>query len=175
MKRPSRDPSSYSRRRISSTSPPAVTQRLTSSASPPRPEVRPSQCAARDRFGDAGVVGLALARTEGDSCVIDSFLLSCRVIGRGIETALLAHLAEHAREAGAKRLIGEFVPSRKNAPCADFYPEHGFVRRSSPEEPDTASTCYEYDLTTATPISPAWITLEGTESHELSGSALLSS
>ena len=50
----------------------------------------------RDRFGDAGVVGLALARNQGDSCFIDSLLLSCRVIGRGIETALLAHLADNA-------------------------------------------------------------------------------
>ena len=48
----------------------------------------------RDRFGDAGVVGLALARSQGDSCHIDSLLLSCRVIGRGIETAILAYLGE---------------------------------------------------------------------------------
>ncbi len=52
----------------------------------------------RDRFGDAGVVGLALARNEGDSCFVDSLLLSCRVIGRGIETALLAHLAATAKK-----------------------------------------------------------------------------
>ena len=76
----------------------------------------------RDRFGDAGVVGLALARTTGDSCIIDSLLLSCRVIGRGIETALLAHLAGNAIRAGAKHLIGEFIATKKNAPCADFIP-----------------------------------------------------
>ncbi len=129
----------------------------------------------RDRFGDAGVVGLALARTQGDTCCIDSFLLSCRVIGRGIETALLAYIARNAREAGAQRLVGEYIPTKKNAPCAGFYTEHGFVRSMSFDQTDTTSTCYEYDLTTTTPMSPAWITLEGTESHELSGSAVLSS
>ncbi len=129
----------------------------------------------RDRFGDAGVVGLALARTEGGTCSIDSLLLSCRVIGRGIETALLAYIAKNAREVGAQKLVGEYIPTKKNAPCADFYPEHGFLRSTSSNEMDTNSTYYEYDLTTATPMSPAWITLEGTESHELSGSAVLSS
>ena len=129
----------------------------------------------RDRFGDAGVVGIALARTEGDTCLIDSLLLSCRVIGRGIETALLAHIAKNAREAGAQRLVGERIPTKKNAPCAEFYSEHGFVRSKPIDGMDSTSTYYEYDLTTATPMSPAWITLEGTESHELSRSAALSS
>jgi FkbH-like protein len=50
----------------------------------------------RDRFGDAGVVGLALARNQGESCAMDSFLLSCRAIGRGIETALLAYIGQRA-------------------------------------------------------------------------------
>ena len=57
----------------------------------------------RDRFGDAGVVGLALARMQGDYCSIDSLLLSCRVIGRGIESALLAYIGEQARQNGATR------------------------------------------------------------------------
>ena len=83
----------------------------------------------RDRFGDAGVVGLALARNEGDSCHIDSLLLSCRVIGRGIETALLAYLGEHALRTGARRLVGEFIATKKNAPCANFYTDHGFTKR----------------------------------------------
>ncbi len=128
----------------------------------------------RDRFGDAGVVGLALARTEGESCIIDSLLLSCRVIGRGIETALLAHIAEGALMAGAKRLIGEFIATKKNAPCADFYPSHGFAqetsRVSAPE-----SVFYQLDLTASAPKSPAWLTLEGNKSNELSASAVVAS
>jgi FkbH-like protein len=129
----------------------------------------------RDRFGDAGVVGLALARNEGDSCLIDSLLLSCRVIGRGIETALLAHLAENAKKVGAKRLIGEFIPTKKNAPCADFYLDHGFVKETSSQDAHSDSVFYQLDLTTSAPISPKWLTLEGNESNELSASAVVAS
>jgi FkbH-like protein len=129
----------------------------------------------RDRFGDAGVVGLALARNEGDSCYIDSLLLSCRVIGRGIETALLAHLGEHALRTGAKRLVGEYIATKKNAPCADFYSDHGFTQRVPSEEVHSDSAFYELDLTASAPTSPKWITLEGKESNELSASAVFSS
>jgi FkbH-like protein len=129
----------------------------------------------RDRFGDAGVVGLALARNEGDSCYIDSLLLSCRVIGRGIETALLAHLGEHALRTGAKRLVGEYIATKKNAPCADFYSDHGFAQRVPSEEVHSDSAFYELDLTASAPTSPKWITLEGKESNELSASAVFTS
>lgn len=129
----------------------------------------------RDRFGDAGVVGLALARTNGDSCLIDSLLLSCRVIGRGIETALLAHLADNAIRAGAKHLIGEFIATKKNAPCADFYSDHGFVKDTSPRHAPTDSVFYQLDLTTSAPTSPGWLTLEGNESNELSASSVVAS
>jgi FkbH-like protein len=129
----------------------------------------------RDRFGDAGVVGLALARHLGDSCFIDSLLLSCRVIGRGIETALLAHLGEHAIRNGAKVLVGEFIATKKNAPCADFYVEHGFTRRVSMDGVHSNSVFYELDLIASPPANPLWITLEGNKSNEHSASAVLSS
>jgi FkbH-like protein len=128
----------------------------------------------RDRFGDAGVVGLALARNCGGSCYIDSLLLSCRVIGRGIETAILAHLAGNALRTGVTRLVGEFIATKKNAPCADFYSSHGFVEYMPIETNDTGSVFYELDLTASVPSSPEWITLEGNESNELSTSAFVS-
>ena len=115
----------------------------------------------RDRFGDAGVVGLALARNVGDSCFIDSLLLSCRVIGRGIETALLVHLGEHAMRSGAKTLVGEFIATKKNAPCATFYPDHGFTKHAPAGEVQSDSVLYELDLTASVPASPKWITVEG--------------
>jgi FkbH-like protein len=127
----------------------------------------------RDRFGDAGVVGLALARNQGDSCFIDSLLLSCRVIGRGIETALLAHLADNAIKDGATRLIGEFIATKKNAPCADFYLDHGFIEDTSPRDASADSVFYQLDLTAAAPTSPQWLTLEGNESNEPSASAVV--
>jgi FkbH-like protein len=125
----------------------------------------------RDRFGDAGVVGLALTGNRRDSCFIDSLLLSCRVIGRGIETALLAFVAERALQSGARQLVGEFIATKKNAPCASFYTDHGFVKRSADETDDSGSEFYELDLTASVPMCPKWINMEGFESNEQSRSA----
>jgi len=80
----------------------------------------------RDRFGDHGLVGVSITRDEGETCEIDTFLLSCRVIGRTVETALLAHLSDQAIARGRKQLVGWFFPTKKNAPARDFYKQHGF-------------------------------------------------
>ncbi len=85
---------------------------------------------AADRFGDNGIVGIAIVKTGGQEAVIDSLALSCRVIGRTLETAFLSFLADWARRRGIDRLEGEFVSTAKNAPAADFYQRHGFQRVS---------------------------------------------
>jgi FkbH-like protein len=81
-----------------------------------------------DRFGDNGIVGLAVAGLRERACDVDAFLLSCRVIGRTAETALLAFLVDWARTRGADAIEGDFIPTKKNAPAADFYARHGFVQ-----------------------------------------------
>ena len=117
----------------------------------------------RDRFGDAGVVGLALLTGEADTSVwrIDTFLLSCRVIGRGIEAAMLAEIASLARKAGVRRLRGEYIRSAKNALCANFYPDHGFS--TEPIEGGDDSIV-QYGLTLGDDLLPipGWIQLEHT-------------
>ncbi len=85
----------------------------------------------RDRFGDHGLVGVAITHDEGEQCDVDTFLLSCRVIGRTVETALLAYLAESAALRGCKHLVGWFLPTKKNAPARDFYQQHGLERQRS--------------------------------------------
>src|SRR5205814_169413 len=79
-----------------------------------------------DRFGDNGIVGTAIVRAQDGVACIDSFLLSCRVIGRQAETALLTFLADWARSRGLDALEGDFIQTAKNAPAADFYTRHGF-------------------------------------------------
>ena len=127
----------------------------------------------RDRFGDAGVVGVALARQQGEDCWIDSLLLSCRVIGRGIETALLSYIARGAVSSGAKVLIGEYIPSAKNAPCADFYARNGFEVESRAGQ--DGSIWYRLDLTEHMPTSPAWLTLEGDPTYEFAAGTTVTS
>ena len=80
----------------------------------------------RDRFGDNGLVGVAITCVSGDICEIDTFLLSCRVIGRTVETALLAYLSRKAVEEGVRFLRGWYLPTKKNLPARDFYPSHNF-------------------------------------------------
>lgn len=81
-----------------------------------------------DKFGEYGLTGVVIAKIAKDrsELIIDTLLLSCRVLGRGVETALLAALAEEARTEGATELVAAFIPSAKNAPASSFLPDHGF-------------------------------------------------
>jgi len=79
-----------------------------------------------DKFGDEGIVGVAIIRKEPKMWTLDSFLLSCRVIGRKVETAFLAKITADAKEQGVSRLVGEYIPTPKNAPVKNFYSSHDF-------------------------------------------------
>lgn len=81
-----------------------------------------------DRLGDEGIVGVAIVRKEPKKWTLDSFLLSCRVIGRKIETAFLAKIIEDSKEQDVSMLVGEYIPSKKNAPVKSFYADHGFEK-----------------------------------------------
>src|SRR5262249_41167982 len=79
----------------------------------------------RDRFGDEGSVALAIVDlAEGR---IDTLLTSCRVIGRKVEERLIDKAIELCRERGHRKIVGEYIPTRKNQLVADFYDKHGFV------------------------------------------------
>jgi FkbH-like protein len=86
-----------------------------------------------DRFGDSGITGLAILRFAGatgggdpGTAEIDTFLMSCRILGRRLEDTFLAFLAERAAIRGARFLRGRFEPTAKNAQAADFYAERSF-------------------------------------------------
>lgn len=83
----------------------------------------------RDRFGDSGIVGVALAVPEVTPSTwrIDTFLMSCRVIGRRVETALLALLEREIWDRGGRHLRGEYFPTAKNQPAAAFFKDHDFT------------------------------------------------
>jgi FkbH-like protein len=119
------------------------------------PEWRAWWLRVRDRYADNGLVGVAITRLEGETCEIDTFLLSCRVIGRTVETALLAHLAKDAQARGARLLQGWFLPTRKNAPAREFYPEHGFEAAEQKDD----GVLWRLDLAKREPRTPEWITI----------------
>jgi len=78
----------------------------------------------KDRFGSEGSVGLAIL--DFAESRIDTFLMSCRVIGRRVEDRLLAKACDLFRERGKRRIVGEFVPTQKNQQVQSFYDSHGF-------------------------------------------------
>ncbi|HDL01310.1 MAG TPA: HAD-IIIC family phosphatase [candidate division Zixibacteria bacterium] len=84
-----------------------------------------------DKFGDNGIVGTAIIKLDGEKAFIDSFIFSCRALGRTAETALLNYIVEDVKEKGLKKLIGEYIPTKKNMPCKDFYKEHGFRKEEN--------------------------------------------
>ncbi len=80
----------------------------------------------RDRFADHGLIAVLVAEQRDDSLVIDTWLMSCRVIGRDLEQAMLNELAGLARARGCKTLRGIYVPSARNQLVADLYQRLGF-------------------------------------------------
>ena len=83
---------------------------------------------ATDKFGDHGIVICATASIEGDTAQLQSLLMSCRVVGRAIESAFLATLLGHMNERGVRSVCGAFIPTKKNALVRDFYRNAGFSR-----------------------------------------------
>jgi FkbH-like protein len=106
--------------------------------------------AVSDRFGDDGIVGAFWVERGTDTWQVLNMVLSCRVLGRGVELAVVGWLTEQARQAGATRIEGRFIPSPKNGVAADFWTRAGFV-------PD--GEAFALDVASAADISPAWITL----------------
>ena len=90
----------------------------------------------RDRFGDYGVTALAIARLDRDEATahLDTLLMSCRVLGRKVELALMNWLAERLRRAGALQLTAEYLRTSKNAQVASLLPQLGFATVSDAPE-----------------------------------------
>lgn len=73
-----------------------------------------------DRFGDYGLVGAILYKSDATSLVAESFLLSCRVLGRGVEHKIISRLGAIAAERGLRHVALEFVPTAKNQVASEF-------------------------------------------------------
>jgi FkbH-like protein len=112
-----------------------------------------TRLSAADKVSDLGLVGVAITRYQGDVAEIDSFLMSCRALGRGLEDGLLHILADRARRRGAATVRGVFRKTRKNDLCADFYERNGFARTES--TPD--GSVWELAVDRPLPEFPAWI------------------
>ena len=95
------------------------------------PEIVTLQFRLADKFGDNGLISVIIAKPEngngGKGFVIDTWLMSCRVLGRQVERAALNVLVEKTRRQGAAYLSGEFAPTAKNGLVKDHYRGLGFT------------------------------------------------
>ena len=90
-----------------------------------------------DRFGDNGLVSVVVGKKEGTQLRIDLWLMSCRVLKRGMEQAMLDVLVEAALERGIEEIFGYYFPTKKNKMVSDLYERFGFEQISKEEDGST--------------------------------------
>ena len=91
------------------------------------PDVFTLQIRLADHFGDNGMICVVICRRADDAWDIDTWLMSCRVLGRQVEATMLNLIARAAGKLGASRLIGEYIPTKKNSMVKDHYAKLGFT------------------------------------------------
>lgn len=95
-----------------------------------------------DKFGSFGITGLCILRYEKDNAILDTLLMSCRVLGRNIEKAFLFEIVNYCREKGLKSIEASYVKTHKNGQVDSFYESNGFsISRSDNDQKD-----YEMNL-----------------------------
>lgn len=114
----------------------------------------------RDRFGDNGLISVVLARPDeslpSDELLIDTWLMSCRVLGRQVEEAVLGVVAAAAAQRSVRALVGEYRPTARNAMVAEHYARLGFAQRQAPDGADPGSSFWHYELASG-PLPPHFI------------------
>lgn len=101
-----------------------------------------------DKFGDAGLTGILSCEIAGGTATIVDFVLSCRVMGRKVEEAMLYTAITYARNQGAKLVVATPIPTEKNRPCREFFARSGFTCDSSTGACNWSTTA-DYPLPTS--------------------------
>jgi FkbH-like protein len=97
----------------------------------------------RDKFGDSGITGLCIIDFTDETAYIDSFLLSCRILGKQIEDAFLNFVLNNLKQQGIQVVQAQYIPTAKNMQVKDFYAKNGFII-IEPNDKDCAS--YRIDV-----------------------------
>jgi len=95
------------------------------------------QARLADMFGDNGMISAVICRKNGKQWEVDTWIMSCRVLGRRVEEAILQHLVQQARAAGASELIGRYIPTARNGLVRDHFEKLGFARLSEAANGET--------------------------------------
>ena len=81
-----------------------------------------------DKFGENGITNVFIIKTKSNEWIIDTFLLSCRIMGRGIEEGIIGKILEIAKNKGIEKITATFIPTEKNKPAENFLKNYGFKR-----------------------------------------------
>jgi FkbH-like protein len=92
------------------------------------PSAIPLYATLADRLGDHGLISIVILHPHDGELVIRDWLMSCRVLSRGVEQFLMNTVFEHARRLGLARVTGEFIPTSKNAMVREFFAQFNFAR-----------------------------------------------
>lgn len=106
---------------------------------------------ALDKFGDHGIAICGTAGIEGGVATLHSLLMSCRIVGRGIEPAFLGEVLRTLASRGVGQVRAAYIPTRKNMMVRDFYRNAGFLAL----EPDGETTWWGLDLASGAPLPRA--------------------
>jgi FkbH-like protein len=87
-----------------------------------------------DKFGDNGLVSVVVGRVASEKMEIDIWLMSCRVLKREMELAMFDTLVEKCQARGIRRILGIYIPSKKNAMVSGLYAELGFTKLENGED-----------------------------------------
>ena len=107
-----------------------------------------------DKFGSCGLTGVLITHHATDVLKVDTFLMSCRVIGRGVEFAAWNQVFEDARSKGCTHIEGTYIPTAKNAQVKDFYERLGLEIVS---EQESGSKRYRKELDQVKLTKSDWI------------------
>ncbi|MFZ4712619.1 MAG: HAD-IIIC family phosphatase [Bacteriovoracaceae bacterium] len=110
----------------------------------------------RDKISDLGIIGVAMVQFKQKLAHIDTFLLSCRALGRGTEDTLLKLILNRAKLRGCEKIQGSYIESAKNAQVKDFYQKRHFQLISNHNN-NIKQTIWELDLTNSDLSYPVWI------------------
>jgi FkbH-like protein len=106
-----------------------------------------------DKFGDSGITGIASLEVQNGTGTIVDFVLSCRVMGRSVEEAMVHSITKHASSIGLESVSARYIPTGKNKPCLDFWRRSGF-------KPDQPEEWFRWRLDKAYP-RPDAVAIEG--------------
>ena len=92
------------------------------------PSLAPLTLRLADKFGDYGLISVVILKHAGDDLEIDEYLMSCRVLQRGVESFAMNNIFSYAARLGAKRVIGQYIPTAKNDMVKGFFKSFGFEK-----------------------------------------------